>query len=69
MFKWKDYMLVKELKEYLDKLVEENKANSKIYLRTNSEEVDKYFDSIELNFEDDCLILDFDINAFEDVIK
>lgn len=64
-------MKINELKEYVDKLVSENKGNNKVIVRipciwddgVDEEVVEQCFeyDKLELNFEHDNLILDVDV--------
>lgn len=65
-------MKVRELANELNKLCEQGKGNCDVACRTFSieEGCDKFFDNdIELKFENDIAIIDFDRSCFEDVLK
>ena len=59
-------MKVKELYEYVQQLMNEGKEDSNVICRTYSsaEKVIKNFTDLETNFENDTLILDFEITDF-----
>lgn len=61
-------MKVKELYQYVEQLMREGKEDSNVICRTYSshEEVIKNFTDLETNFENDTLILDFEITDFFD---
>ena len=61
-------MKVKELYQYVEQLMREGKENSNVICQTYSsaEDVIKNFTDLETNFENDTLILDFEITDFFD---
>lgn len=63
-------MMIGEIADKFNKLCEEGKAKCKVVCRAGDFEDlgwDKIFDDIDVNFEDDSCIIDFDFYSFIDV--
>lgn len=61
-------MKLKQMLKELNALRRDGKENCPVILRTSGEDInyDKIFDFLEIHFEDDSVIIDFDIASFED---